>query len=175
MGCADLLFQRFMMCIDKDTFITLAQIASCNVLMSTCDGYYIQKDGLAMGSPCAPLLANGWLSQFDRDIKGDAKIYFRYMDDIFRNIVANKLVDKLEEINSYHDSLTFTHEKEKENELPMLDMSVKHNEDGTSTTPSCGRPLRPQKSPAINVHMPAPPPQNKVKNDNFIRYFLIQF
>ena len=129
--CADLLFQRFMMCIDKDTFITLAQIASCNVLMSTCDGYYIQKDGLAMGSPCAPLLANGWLSQFDRDIKGDAKIYFRYMDDIFRNIVANKLVGKLEEINSYHDSLTFTHEKEKEKELPMLDMSVKHNEDGT--------------------------------------------
>ena len=112
--CANLLFQRFAMCIDKETFITLAQIASCNVLMSTYDGYYTQLDGLAMGSPCAPLLANGWLNQFDQDIKGDAKLYFRYMDDIFRNIVANKLQNKLEEINSYHESLTFTHEKEKE-------------------------------------------------------------
>ena len=99
--------------------------------MSTCDGYYTQVDGLAMGSPCAPLLANGWLNQFDQDIKGDAKLYFRYMDDIFRNIVANKLQNKLEEINSYHESLTFTHEKEKERELPMLDMNVRHHEDGT--------------------------------------------
>ena len=37
--------------IDKDTFITLAKMSSCNVLMSTHDGYYQQVDGLAMGSP----------------------------------------------------------------------------------------------------------------------------
>ena len=129
--CADLLFSRFSLPVDKETFIILAEIASCNVLMSTSDGYYTQIDGLAMGSPCAPLLANGWLSQFDSDIKGNAKIYFRYMDDIFRNIVANELIDKLDEINSYHDSLKFTHEKEKDGKLPMLDMSIQHHEDGT--------------------------------------------
>ena len=61
-------------------------IASCNVIMLTPDGYYRQIDGLAMGSPCAPLLANGWLSQFDSQIKDSAKIYFRFMDDIFREI-----------------------------------------------------------------------------------------
>ena len=51
--------------VDRDTFTTLAKIASCNVLMSTHDGYYQQIDGLAMGSPPAPHLANGWMSQFD--------------------------------------------------------------------------------------------------------------
>ena len=45
--------------VDRDTFITLAKIASCDVLMSTHDGYYQQVDGLAMGSPPAPHLANG--------------------------------------------------------------------------------------------------------------------
>ena len=65
--CADLLFSRFILPVDKETFIILAELASCNVVMSTCDGYYTQIDGLAMGSPCAPLLANGWLSQFDHE------------------------------------------------------------------------------------------------------------
>ena len=37
--------------IDKDTFQSLAKIASCEVIMLTHDGYYTQKDGLAMGSP----------------------------------------------------------------------------------------------------------------------------
>ena len=36
--------------IDRNTFIILAKIASCDVLMSTHDGYYKQVDGLAMGS-----------------------------------------------------------------------------------------------------------------------------
>ena len=39
-----------------------------------------------MGSPPAPHLANGWLSQFDDTIKGDAVLYARYMDDIIQNI-----------------------------------------------------------------------------------------
>ena len=71
--------------VDRDTFITLAKIASCDVLMSTHDGYYQQVDSLAMGSPPVPHLANGW-SQFDDTIKGDAVLYARYMDDIIQNI-----------------------------------------------------------------------------------------
>ena len=50
----------------------------------THDGFYIQKDGLAMGSPPAPHLANGWLSQFEPNIRGEAQLYERYMDDIIR-------------------------------------------------------------------------------------------
>ena len=70
--------------------------------MLTHDGYYRQVDGLAMGSPPAPHLANGWMSQFDAKIKGDADIYFRYMDDIIRNISKQKMEDKLNEINNFH-------------------------------------------------------------------------
>ena len=54
-----------------------------------------------------------------------------YIDDIFRNIVENKLMNKLEEVNSYHESLIFTHEREKERKLPILDMDVRHHENGT--------------------------------------------
>ena len=51
----------------------LAQIASCEVVVSTHDGYYQQMYGLVMGSPPDPHLANGWMSQFDGLIQGDAK------------------------------------------------------------------------------------------------------
>ena len=68
--------------VKKSVFIELAKIASCDVVMSTHDGYYKQIDGLAMGSPPAPHLANGWMSKFDRQIEGNAKLFTGYMDDI---------------------------------------------------------------------------------------------
>ena len=132
--CADLLFKKCSLPVDKQTFIELAQIASCNVLMLTHDGYYKQLDGLAMGSPPAPMLANGWMSQFDSDIKGEAKLYFRYMDDIFRDIVKSQSDQKLDEINALHDSLTFTREREKNGSLSMLDMSINNKQGQLSST-----------------------------------------
>ena len=42
--------------------------------MLTSDGYYRQVDGLAMGSPPAPQLANEWMSKFDAEIKNQATL-----------------------------------------------------------------------------------------------------
>ena len=113
--------------VDKETFITLAKIASCEVVMSTHDGFYKQIDGLAMGSPPAPHLANGWLSQFDNLIKGEAKLYFRYMDDILKEEKRTTIEQKLTEINNLHGNLKFTLEREKDQQLPVLDMKIFHN------------------------------------------------
>ena len=57
--------------VDKETFIKLAEVASCDVIMLTHNGFYKQVDGLAMGSPPAPHLANAWMSQFDSAIRGN--------------------------------------------------------------------------------------------------------
>ena len=103
--------------------------------MSTLDGYYKQVDGLAMGSPPAPHLANGWLSQFENIIKGEAKIYDRYMDDIIREIEKSKAEERLDEINHLHRNLKFTTEIEEQEtpnhsgKLPFLDMMVIHDHD----------------------------------------------
>ena len=70
--CADLLFDRVQMTsVDKETFIKLAELSCCNVVFSTHRGFFPQTDGLAMGSPPAPHLANGWLSQFDDTIHNE--------------------------------------------------------------------------------------------------------
>ena len=97
--------------IDKDTFIILAKMSSCNVLMSTHDGYYKQVDGLAMGSPPAPHLANGWLSLYDLAIAEGSRMYFRYMDDVVRDIKTQRAEEKLAVINDLNPALKFTAER----------------------------------------------------------------
>ncbi|XP_066910560.1 uncharacterized protein [Clytia hemisphaerica] len=100
--CADLLYsgEYKKPPVDKETFIELLKICSENVIMLIHDGIYRQKDGLAMGSPPAPMLANGWLSTYDPIIKEDAMIYERYVDDILRDIHKDKIDDTLEKINT---------------------------------------------------------------------------
>lgn len=71
-----------------------------------------------MGSPPAPQIANGWLSQFDDEIKDDATLYTRYMDDIVRDI--NK--------NQRQTTLKFTIERKADCSIPFLDMKIECSE-----------------------------------------------
>ena len=128
--CTDMLFDlpiENRPSVDRDTFVILAKIASCEVLMLTHDGYYIQKDGLAMGSPPAPHFANGWLSQYEDIIRGESRLYFRYMDDILKEQKIRECEQKLNAINSLHVNLKFTMEREENANLPVLYMKLNHN------------------------------------------------
>ena len=87
-----------------------------------------------MGSPPAPQLANGWLSQFDDIIKGNAIIYERFMDDIISSITKQKSDEKLEEINKLHKNLNFTKESEKNKQLVVLDMCISNINGSLSST-----------------------------------------
>ena len=122
--CTELLYKHTLMPIDKDTFKTLARIASCDVIFDTHGGFYKQVDGLAMGSPPAPHLANGWMSSFDKTIQGNSKIYFRYMDDVLCSIHRDCIDDHLKLINNLHTSLKFTCEIENNGKLPFLDVTI---------------------------------------------------
>ena len=117
--------------VDKETFKELLEMCSCNVIMLTNDGYFQQTEGLAMGSPPAPLLANGWMHKFDNIVKGDGTLFARYMDDYVRDIKDIEVNDKLKEINELHPSLKFTMEVEENGSLPFLDTLLQHNTDGT--------------------------------------------
>ena len=128
--CANLLYDGTLKKppVDKDTFTKLLNVCSKNVIMSSNDGLFRQIDGLAMGSPPAPMLANAWMSTFDTTVSNNATLYTRYMDDILRDINKNDIDQKLEELNSIHPSLSFTVERETIGTIPFLDMKITHME-----------------------------------------------
>ena len=134
--CADLMYNgdNVVPPVSKETFIKLLEMSSCNVILSTHDGFYRQTDGLAMGSPPAPHLANAWMSQFDSVIKGSSKLYTRYMDDIVCDKKTDEVDQQLESNNNLHQNLTFTMEREQDGKMVHLDMLMLHRNNSLSST-----------------------------------------
>jgi len=90
--------------------------------------YYDQVDGVAMGSPLAPVLANLfmghhekiWLEQY-RD--SQVLFYRRYVDDTFCLFNSEWDADLFFNfINNQHPNLHFTMERESNQVLPFLDV-----------------------------------------------------
>ena len=101
---------------------------------------YKQCDGVAMGSPLAPLLANWFVVSIEKKILEDPehasykpKIYKRYVDDVFA--VFNSPEDRdtfFKVLNSAHPNLRFTMEISS-GALPFLDVSISIKEESYST------------------------------------------
>ena len=102
--------------------------------------YYDQIDGVAMGSPLGPVLANlfmgyyesKWLSEFK-----EAKVilYRGYVDDIFCLFYSEADADSFFEfLNKQHKNIKFTFEKENKSKLAFLDALIINNNDKFSTS-----------------------------------------
>jgi hypothetical protein len=102
---------------------------------------YEQKDGVAMGSPLGPTLANIFMVDFEEkfvktapeDIK--PTFYRRYVDDILVGFQDPTNIDKFwQHINEKHQNIKFTTELESEGRISFLDILIKKEEEDTSTS-----------------------------------------
>ena len=84
-----------------------------------------------MGSPLGPTLANAfmchmeskWLQECPLDFKPE--FYKRYVDDTFLIFNDEGHVEQfLNYLNSKHDCIKFTSEKEENGTLPFLDLKI---------------------------------------------------
>ena len=101
---------------------------------------YKQVDGVAMGSPLGPTLANAFLVHFEknwlRNCPSDFKphYYRRYVDDIFVLFTSPRHLEAFRNfLNGRHANLSFTIEREKQNRMSFLDIAI-IREDRTFTT-----------------------------------------
>ena len=87
-----------------------------------------QIDGVAMGSPLGPALANLFMGYYEKQWLNSSegcktRFYRRYVDDIFCIFdIENDSNDFLEYLNKQHPNIKFTMEKENEKQLPFLDV-----------------------------------------------------
>jgi len=112
-------------------FRSLLEIAVNESVFVFNNQLYQQKDGMSMGSPLGPTMANiflchhekEWLENCPQDFK--PIIYKRYIDDcflVFREESHSKLF--LDYLNCKHKNISYTMEPEKNNCLPFLDVLV---------------------------------------------------
>ncbi|CAF1309282.1 unnamed protein product [Adineta steineri] len=109
----------------------LFELAVTNTPFRFYDQLYMQVDGVSMGSPLAPLLADVFMTHIEQqfqeyDQSNKIKLYLRYVDDTF--IILNGKESDVEQliefVNQLHPKLRFTRELEKNYELPFLDVKV---------------------------------------------------
>ena len=95
--------------------------------------YNDQGDGVSMGSPLAPVLANLFVGHNEKDwienYKGSKILFYRrYVDDTFCVFEREQdAVSFYNYINSQHPNIRFTLDKEVDNKLAFLDVLVNNN------------------------------------------------
>ena len=108
--------------------LTLSVKLSCFLLN---DVYYKQVDGVAMGSPLGPTLANLFLVYYERKwlekcpLQFRPKYYHKDVDHIFLMFESrNHVKEFLKYRNSRHPNIQFTCEEEPNNKISFLEISV---------------------------------------------------
>ena len=92
---------------------------------------YKQVDGVAMGSPLGPTLANAFLCHYEKEWLDNCPIHFkpviykRYVDDIFVLFSSKEHVQLfVDYMNKQHKCLRFTSEAENDNSFSFLDIKI---------------------------------------------------
>ncbi|XP_041981008.1 uncharacterized protein LOC121734461 [Aricia agestis] len=121
--------------LPKEYIVLIEHCLDGNYLLFR-DQYYLQIDGVAMGSPLAPIIANIWMEHFEDLALATGpctvKLWKRYVDDVF--CIINGGQQEIEQyvnyLNSIHPKIKFTYEMEKNRCLAFLDVEIKVKEDG---------------------------------------------
>ena len=127
--------------LSRNDFKSLLTLCTKGTVFYYNGNYYRQRDGVAMGSPLGPALANAFLCHhestwIDECPLAYAPVFFaRYVDDIFVLLRSKEHTARLAEyLSSMHPNIRFTYEEERDNVLPFLDVNVYRDADRFSST-----------------------------------------
>ena len=110
--------------LTKMDLVDLLRVATKEQLFQFNGALYEQTDGVAMGSPLGPLLANVFMTSIEENLERQGKLpsfYRRYVDDTL-TIMPNMAAASgfLDTLNLAHSSVKFTMETESNGMLPFL-------------------------------------------------------
>ena len=110
--------------LNKLDLVDLLRAATKDQLFTFNGQLYEQIDGVAMGSPLGPLLANAFMCSIEDTLEREGKMpkyYKRFVDDTLTIMPNEASADNfLDILNQCHSSIKFTMEMESNGMLPFL-------------------------------------------------------
>ena len=117
--------------LNKPEFKELLSLATKESYFIFKEILYKQIDGVDIGSPLGPTLANAFLSFYEKKWLEQCRdkfkpvCYRRYVDDIFVLFKSRDHLIKFRDyLNKCHPNMKFSFEEEKNGKMPFLDVEV---------------------------------------------------
>ena len=114
--------------ISRDDLVTLLRVATKHQLFQFNGSLYEQIDGVAMGSPLGPLMANTFMCSIEEKLERENKLpdfYRRYVDDTLAAVQDIPTATAfLATLNKAHPSINFTMEVAINDKLPFIGMEL---------------------------------------------------
>ena len=124
--------------LSREELRTLLELCTKKMHFSFNKKIYKQTNGVAMGSPLGPVLANIFMVHLEQTmiprLSDKMSSWYRYVDDTFTFIKEGEIDNVKEALNNFHDDIKFTYETESGNSISFLDVSVTRKADGTFDT-----------------------------------------
>jgi len=129
--------QQFIDGITKQELVNISKIIIEQNYFKFENRYYSQENGLAMGSPTSSIFSEMYLQYIENTVVYDTLIqnnimgYFRYVDDIFivYDSTTTDIVKVLDSFNKLIPSIKFTMERETNNRINFLDITITKEHD----------------------------------------------
>ena len=124
--------------LKKSELKELLEVCTKELHFSFNEKIYQQTDGVCMGSPLGPVLANVFMVHLEEEIapklQDSMPIWKRYVDDTFTLVKKGKINEIIRTLNNFHPNIKFTHEFENEGNIAFLDVLIMRDADGTVQT-----------------------------------------
>ena len=89
---------------------------------------YVQNDGVAMGSPLGPILANIFMVELERSViptlMDKMKCWTRCVDDTLCYVKTDSIDYVLKVLNGFHRNIQLTYEVKTDSKIYFLDVLV---------------------------------------------------
>ena len=92
--------------------------------------HYKQLDGMAMGSPVSPVVADIFMDELEKKAFEELeapppRIWHRFIDDVISVINSSDEAVLLDHLNEQHPRIPFTMERENDGKMPFMDVLFK--------------------------------------------------
>ena len=146
--------------LSVQTIIQLLRFCLTSITFQYDGKHYQQKDGLAMGSPVSPVIADLFMIDLEnRTFSSCTNVtlprkWFRFVDDVISIIKKTDTELFLEHLNSQNEKISFTMESEKDGSLPYMDVLFTRQTDGTLKRKVFQKPTHTNRYVQFDSHHP---------------------